>query len=171
MEIIFDTLLEDDGKALLYFPIYNYLEQNLDVVREMLDHPLALTGLSDGGAHVGTICDASFPTYMLTHWARERARGRMPLERVVRMLTRANAEYMGVTDRGLVAPGMKADLNVIDLANLSLGKPRLVSDLPAGGKRFLQSARGYRATVCTGLVTLLNDQVTDARPGRLVRSC
>jgi N-acyl-D-aspartate/D-glutamate deacylase len=170
LEVIFDALLEDDGAALLYFPIYNYLEQNLDVVREMIANPLALAGLSDGGAHVGTICDASFPSFLLSYWTRDRERGRFPLERIVRMLTRANADFIGLPDRGLLAPGLKADVNVIDYAGLSIGKPHLVADLPAGGKRFLQSARGYLATITSGVVTLERDELTGENPGRLVRS-
>src|SRR4029077_326597 len=109
----------------IYFPIYNYLEDNLDAVGEMLTHPLALPGLSDGGAHVGTICDASFPTFLLTHWARDRAEGRLPVERGVQMLTPDTARWMGFLDRGVIAPGKKADLNVIDHARLALHKPTL----------------------------------------------
>jgi len=144
---------------------------NLDVVHTMLTHPLALSGLSDGGAHVGTICDASFPTYLLAHWARDRRRGpRIALETIVEMLTRRNAHWIGLTDRGVVAPGLKADLNVIDHAALALERPRLVSDLPAGGKRLLQGARGYRATIVSGEVVVEDGRLTEARPGRLVRA-
>jgi len=171
LEVLYEAMLEDDGRELLYFPIYNYIGMNLDVVHTMLTHPQALSGLSDGGAHVGTICDASFPTYMLTHWARDRSRGpRLPLERVVEMLTRRNAAWMGMTDRGVVAPGMKADLNVIDHGGLRLRRPRLVADLPAGGKRLLQDAVGYRATIVSGEVIAADGQLTEARPGRLVRA-
>ncbi|TNF33168.1 MAG: D-aminoacylase [Deltaproteobacteria bacterium] len=170
LEVLYEAMLEDDGRELLYFPIYNYIGMNLDVVHTMLTHPLALSGLSDGGAHVGTICDASFPTYMLTHWARDRTRGpRLGLERVVEMLTRRNATWMGLRDRGVVAPGMKADLNVIDHGALRLERPRLVADLPAGGKRLLQGAQGYRATVVSGELVSVDGRLTEARPGRLVR--
>jgi N-acyl-D-aspartate/D-glutamate deacylase len=166
--VLFDALLGDDGHALLYFPIYNYLGGNLDVVHTMLNHPQALPGLSDGGAHVGTICDASFPTTMLTHWARDRAQG-LPLEKVVKMMTHDTARYIGMHDRGTLTPGAKADVNVIDLAHLTLRRPHLVADLPAGGKRLLQKAEGYRATLVNGEVILEDDALTAARPGRLVR--
>ncbi len=170
LEVIYDAMLEDEGRELLYFPIYNYLGNNLDVVHEMLTHPQALPGLSDGGAHVGTICDASFPTFMLTHWTRDRQGARLPLERVVQMMTQDTARFMGLTDRGVVAPGLKADLNVIDHAGLKLERPRMVQDLPAGGQRLLQDARGYRATIISGQVVVDQDRLTPARPGRLVRA-
>jgi N-acyl-D-aspartate/D-glutamate deacylase len=166
---LYDELLEDDGKALLYFPIYNYLSNDLSVVAEMLAHPLALPGLSDGGAHAGTICDASFPTFMLTCWARDRTQGRLPLERVVQMLTADGADHMGLKDRGRIAPGLRADLNVIDHAGLSISRPRMVEDLPAGGRRLLQDASGYRATIVAGVPVVEHDALTGARPGRLVR--
>ncbi|MFO0617039.1 MAG: amidohydrolase family protein [Polyangiaceae bacterium] len=169
LEALYDALLEDDGKELLYFPVYNYAEMNLDAVGEMLRHPLALAGLSDGGAHVGTICDASFPTFMLTHWARDRATGRIPLERVVEMLTRANALHIGLADRGVLAPGLRADVNVIDHAGLRLSRPRIAHDLPAGGRRLLQDAAGYRATILKGDLVSQGGELTGARPGRLVR--
>lgn len=169
LEAVYDAMLEGEGKELLYFPIYNYMEGNLDAVHRMLTHPLALAGLSDGGAHVGTVCDASFPSYMLLHWARDRDRGRIPLEKVVRMLTAENARYMGFSDRGTIAAGKKADLNVIDHARLRLRRPALVRDLPAGGKRLLQRAEGYRATIVSGQIVIEDDALTVHRPGRLVR--
>lgn len=168
LSVIYDALLEEDGRSLLYFPIYNYLGGDLSVVHQMLTHPAALPGLSDGGAHVGTICDASFPTFMLTHWARDRAEG-LPLERVVQMMSRDTSRFLGLLDRGTVEVGARADLNIIDHATLSLGKPRLVEDLPGGGKRMLQGARGYRYTLVGGVVTIESDALTGARPGRLVR--
>ncbi|MBX3186217.1 MAG: amidohydrolase family protein [Labilithrix sp.] len=169
MEVIYDALLENEGKELLYFPVYNYAGFDLDAVREMLGHPLALLGLSDGGAHVGTVCDASFPTFMLTHWARDRARGRFSLEEVVKMLTHDTSRYIGLRDRGVLAPGMRADVNVIDVDRLRLTRPALVADLPAGGKRLVQRAEGYRATLVLGEPTLENGAFTGARPGRLAR--
>ncbi len=169
LEVIYDAMLEDDGHTLLYFPIFNYLEQNLDVVGEMLRHPLALAGLSDGGAHVGTVCDASFPSYMLMHWARDRDRDQLSLERVVQMLSADNARYLGLKDRGIIAPGMRADLNVIDHAGLRLDRPKMHHDLPAGGRRLIQRATGYRATIVGGQVVVEADELTGARPGRLVR--
>ncbi len=169
MEKLYDTLLELDGRQLIYFPIYNYTEFNYDNVRTMITHPAALPGLSDGGAHVGTICDASFPTYLLTHWTRDRAEGRIPLERAIQMLTADGADYLGLKDRGRLRVGMRADINVIDHDKLRLGAPRMVQDLPAGGQRLLQPVSGYRATFVAGEQVIANDEVTDARPGRLVR--
>lgn len=169
LELIFDALLENDGKELLYFPVFNYAGFNLDAVGEMLAHPLALPGLSDGGAHVGTVCDASFPTYMLMHWARDRKRGNFSLEHVVKMLTHDTSRFIGLQDRGTIAVGQRADLNVIDYDNLALLRPRLVADLPAGGKRLLQDARGYRATFVLGQKTLEDGVLTGKRPGRLAR--
>lgn len=169
LEAIYDALLENEGRELLYFPIYNYMQGSLDVVREMMGHPLALAGLGDGGAHVGTICDASFPTYLLTYWARDRAKDRVSIERVVQMLTSETADYIGFTDRGRIAEGLRADLNVIDHGRLRLRPPRLVRDLPAGGKRFLQDASGYVATIVNGRVIAEKDRLTGERPGRLAR--
>ena len=170
LSVLYDALLEEDGARLLYFPIFNYLEQNLENVRTMLTHPLALPGLSDGGAHVGTICDASFPTFLLTHWTRDRESGRIPVERAIQMLTQDTAAHLGFEDRGVVEVGKRADLNVIDHANLTLALPRLVDDLPAGGMRFLQDADGYKATLVAGEVIIRDDQLTGALPGRLARA-
>ena len=169
LEAIYDHLAEGDGRNLIYFPIFNYNDGSLDVVRRMLEHPRALFGLSDAGAHVGTICDASFSTFMLTHWVRDRARDRLPLQRAVEMLTSRNARYLGLHDRGLVAPGHRADLNLLDPQRLSVGTPKIVRDLPAGGRRFLQQGIGYLGTWVGGVAVRRDDQVTDARPGRLVR--
>jgi len=175
---IYDALLEDDGEALLYFPLYNYTGGNLDVVREMLVHPLALVGLGDGGAHVGTVCDASMPTFLLTHWARDRERdGRgaperprgLPLERVVQMQARDTARFIGLTDRGTLEVGMRADINIVDLAKLALPRPVMQRDLPAGGRRLVQGARGYLATLVAGEVIAEQGVLTGARPGNLVR--
>jgi N-acyl-D-aspartate/D-glutamate deacylase len=169
LEAVYDALLAQDGRELLYFPLYNFTEFSLDNVAAMLNHPLALAGLSDGGAHVGTVCDASFPTYFLTHWTRDRASGRMPIERVVKMLSGDNARYIGLADRGEIAVGRRADLNVIDMEKLRLTRPRMVHDLPAGGRRLLQDAIGYRATIVRGAVVVDNGAMTNERPGRLVR--
>ena len=169
LEVLYDALLEDEGRALLYFPLYNFTGVNLDVVHTMLTHPLALPGLSDGGAHVGTVCDASFPTFLLSHWGRDRAKGRIPIERLVQMQCHDTARFVGMHDRGMVAPGQKADLNVIDFDRLSLPSPVMQRDLPAGGRRLMQYANGYRATLVSGTVVASNGALTGARPGRLVR--
>ncbi|MBL4683031.1 MAG: amidohydrolase family protein [Nannocystaceae bacterium] len=170
LEMIYDALLEDEGRALLYFPLYNFTGLNLDVVHEMLTHPLALPGLSDGGAHVGTICDASFPTYLMMHWGRDRERGRIPIEKLVKMQAFDTARYVGFHDRGAIATDQRADVNVIDFDNLQLGQPRLIGDLPAGGFRLMQPAHGYQATLVHGEVIAEHGELTDARPGRLVRA-
>lgn len=168
-EALYDALLEDDGAALVYFPIFNYQGFDLEIVRAMMEHPLALPGLSDGGAHVGTICDASFPTFYLTYWARDRRGGRWPVERAVKFLAADPAAFLGFCDRGTIAVGKKADLNVIDHAALRLCRPRLVADLPAGGRRLLQDAVGYRATIVSGVVIARDGRLTGATPGRVVR--
>jgi N-acyl-D-aspartate/D-glutamate deacylase len=170
LEALYDHLAEGDGSNLIYFPIFNYNDGSLSAVRSMLDHPRALAGLSDAGAHVGTVCDASFSTFMLTHWVSGRAEGRIPLERAVEMMTRRNARYLGLTDRGVIAVGQRADLNIIDPQRLSVGSPTLVRDLPAGGKRFLQKGEGYVGTWVAGQRVLHDGAVTAARPGRLVRA-
>lgn len=171
LEHLYDLLCEDDGRALLVLPVFNYSEGNLDSVREMLTHPAGVSGLGDGGAHCGLICDASIPTFMLTHWARDRTRGEgLPLEWVVRKQTADPAELFGLDDRGTITVGRRADLNVIDHAGLTLHAPRVAYDLPAGGRRLLQDATGYVATIVNGVVVRRDDQPTDARPGRLVRA-
>jgi N-acyl-D-aspartate/D-glutamate deacylase len=169
LEALYDHLSAGDGSQLIYFPIFNYNDGSLAAVREMLEHPQALAGLSDAGAHVGTICDASFPTFMLTHWVQQRAQCRLPLERAVEMLTRRNARYLGLSDRGEIALGQRADLNLIDPARLAVGTPRLVRNLPAGGKRFLQKGEGYLGTWVAGQCVQRGGEVMAARPGRLVR--
>jgi N-acyl-D-aspartate/D-glutamate deacylase len=170
LEALYDHLAEGDGNKLIYFPIFNYNDGSLATVRSMLEHPRALAGLSDAGAHVGTVCDASFTTFMLTHWVRDRAADKLPLERVVEMMTRRNARYLGLSDRGTIALGQRADLNVIDPLRLSMGSPRLVRDLPAGGKRFLQKGEGYVGTWVAGERVQHDGLITAARPGRLVRA-
>jgi N-acyl-D-aspartate/D-glutamate deacylase len=169
LEALWDHLAEGGGENLIYFPIFNYNDGTLAAVQSMLEHPRALAGLSDAGAHVGTVCDASFSTFMLTHWVQGRGDGRLPLERAVEMMTGRNARYLGLADRGRIAPGLRADINLIDPLRLSLPKPRLVRDLPAGGKRFLQKAEGYAATWVAGRPVQREGEPTDERPGRLVR--
>jgi N-acyl-D-aspartate/D-glutamate deacylase len=168
-ELLVDLLLADEGRALLYLPFLNYADGNLDAAHEMLAHPLCVPGLSDGGAHVGTICDASFPTTLLTHWGRDRQGERFDLPFLFERQCRATAEAVGLRDRGVLAPGYRADLNVIDVDGLRLAPPRIVADLPAGGKRLVQSADGYRHTVVAGEETYVDGVATDALPGRLVR--
>ena len=170
-EMAYDLLNENNGNAFLMFPTLNYVEENHDVIHEMLTHPVAINGLSDGGAHVRMICDASIPTYLLTHWARDRTRGpRIPVEEAVRLQTTATAEVLGLTDRGSIAEGMRADINIIDFENLRLLAPHAENDLPAGGRRLLQSAEGYVATIVNGVITRRNGADTGERPGRLVRA-
>ena len=169
LELFYDCLLEDEGHALLYFPLFNYSGMNLDDVHRMLTHPQALVGLSDGGAHVGTICDGSFPTTLLTHWVRDREGDRLTVPQAIQMLTAAPADWLGLTDRGRVEVGLRADLNVIDLDQLTLHHPRVHHDLPAGGSRLLQQSTGYRATLLGGVVVRRDDTMTGQRPGRVVR--
>ncbi len=169
-EVVLDWLLERDGEALLFAPLAGYVDGDHEAIREMMIHPETVLGLADGGAHCGLICDASMPTYLLTHWARDRDRGEgVPLERAVALQTARPAAVYGFADRGTLAPGMRADLNVIDLERLTLHAPEMTFDLPAGGRRLVQRADGYVATVVAGETTFLDGQPTGARPGRLVR--
>ena len=168
--VAYDLLLEQDGRAFLYFPFLNYSDGDFAAIHAMLGHPLAVVGLADGGAHCGVICDASVPTYLLTHWVRDRHRGpRLPIEQMVARQTRATARLYGLHDRGVLAAGMLADANVIDLDRLSLAAPEMIFDLPARGRRLVQRARGYEATVKRGVVTYEDGTATGALPGRLVR--
>jgi N-acyl-D-aspartate/D-glutamate deacylase len=169
-EILYDMLMENDGKGYIYLPLLNYAKFDFDHIHEMLNHPATVLSLSDGGAHCGVICDASFPTYMLTHWVRDRERGpRLPLEKVVAMQTRDTAKLYGLEDRGVLAPGMKADVNVIDFDALTIHAPEMVFDLPANGRRMIQKAAGYRATIVSGVVTFENGEATGEMPGKLIR--
>jgi N-acyl-D-aspartate/D-glutamate deacylase len=169
-ECAYDMLLERDGRAILYRPIINFADGTLDSVREMLTHPHTVLGLGDGGAHVSIICDASAPTYTLTHWTRDRPRGGlMPVAWAVRRLTHDNARAIGLRDRGVVAPGMRADLNLIDFDRLQVWAPEVVYDLPSGGRRLVQRTDGYVATLVAGVPVHLRGEPTGALPGRLVR--
>jgi N-acyl-D-aspartate/D-glutamate deacylase len=169
-EVLYDRMLELDGRQLLMLAILSYSEGDLEALREMLEHPASAFGLGDGGAHCGAICDASMTTFLLTHWARDRKRGpKLPLEWVVRKMTRDTAELYSLHDRGVVAPGKKADLNVVDWERLELALPELVHDLPAGARRLVQRARGYEATLVSGVVTLREGEHTGALPGKVIR--
>lgn len=170
-EAAYDAFLAEDGKALLMAPLFNYVDANHDVIREQLTQPQAVVGLGDGGAHCGLICDASLPTTMISHWTRDRERGeKLPLEWVVRKQTKDTAELFGMADRGTLEVGRRGDVNVIDYDKINLRTPELVHDLPAGGRRLIQHAEGYVATIVAGEVTRSHGQDTGARPGRLVRS-
>ncbi len=169
-ELAYDLMLERDGRGILNRPIINYADGDLEAAKTMIEHRNTLMGLGDGGAHVGLICDSSSTTSMITHWTRDRTRGaRLPLGFVIRRLTRDNAAAIGLHDRGVVAPGMKADINVIDYDRLSVRPPEVAYDLPAGGKRMVQRAEGYVATIVSGQPVYRDGEATGALPGRLVR--
>ena len=167
---IYDLMVQGDGKNIFYTPFANYAEDNLECCREMILHDNTVMGLGDGGAHVGTICDASFITTLMTHWGRDRTRGdRIDLPTLVKSQTHDTARAVELTDRGTLEPGMRADVNVIDFDNLKVRAPEIVHDLPAGGARLQQRADGYLATVVHGQVTYEGGEATDVLPGRLIR--
>ena len=169
-ELALDVLVEREGRGLLYFPFLNYAEGSLEPSLEMMRHPETILGLGDGGAHVGMISDGSFPTTMLTHWTRDRTRGpKLPLEWVVKAQCSETAHAVGLDDRGVLAPGYKADVNVIDYDHLTLHAPDVAYDLPSGGRRLVQRANGYVATIVAGNVVYRDGEATGALPGRLVR--
>jgi N-acyl-D-aspartate/D-glutamate deacylase len=169
-EVLYDLLLDDGGNRLLYIPLMNYARGSLDDVYEMMTSPDTVLGLSDAGAHCNAISDGTFPTTAITHWTRDRVRGpRLPLERMVHLQTQRTAAHVGWLDRGVIAPGYLADLNLIDLDALQVKAPRLVADLPAGGTRLMQDAVGYRMTVKRGTVTVEDGVLGTERPGRLQR--
>ncbi|NYT82189.1 amidohydrolase family protein [Alcaligenaceae bacterium] len=171
LDIIYDLMLEKDGKAFLYYPSFNYSYGHLDHVHEMLQHDSTVNSLSDGGAHCGYICDISLPTFMISYWTRDRERGhKLPLERVIKRQTSDTARVYGLHDRGMLKPGLKADINVIDPKALRLHGPEMVFDLPAGGRRLVQRADGYVATLVNGEPIFEHGQATGALPGRLLRS-
>ena len=169
-DVALDHMLSNGGRGMIYVPLLNYAEYSLDPAHTMLTHPQAVPGLSDGGAHVGMICDGSFPTSLLTHWTRDRTRGpKLTIEHAVRGQAFETAQAVGLYDRGLIAIGYRADLNVIDYDNLRLKAPEVAYDLPAGGRRLVQKATGYVATIVAGEVTYRNGEPTGALPGRLLR--
>ncbi len=162
-------MLQDGGRGFLYRPVLNYDDGNLDAAGEMLAAEHTVVGLGDGGAHVGTICDASFPTTLLALWGRDRDHGRLPIPFLVQRQTSATARTVGLLDRGVLAPGYRADVNLIDIDRLTARRPEVRYDLPAGGKRFVQRADGYVATIVKGVVTYENGEPAGPLPGRLVR--
>ncbi|MEO7428755.1 MAG: amidohydrolase family protein, partial [Acidimicrobiales bacterium] len=169
-EVALDWLLEQDGQAFLFAPLASYVDHDHEAIREMITDPNTTLGLSDGGAHCGLICDVSMPSYLLTHWVNGRTRGaRLSLEQAVSLQTSRTATAYGFTDRGIVAAGKRADLNLIDLEAMALHAPEMVFDLPAGGRRLIQKADGYVATLVAGQVTIEHGRSTGERPGRLVR--
>ncbi|MCP5266613.1 MAG: amidohydrolase family protein [Burkholderiaceae bacterium] len=169
--MLYDAMMADDGTALVYFPVFNYANGNMDHLVTLMRSEATVLSLGDGGAHCGVICDASLPTYMLTHWARDRARGeRLPIEFVVRRLTHDTARSYGIGDRGVLAPGLRADINIIDHAGLRLNAPRMAFDLPTGARRLVQWADGYVATIVAGVPVRENGIDTGALPGRLIRA-
>ncbi len=170
-EYCYDYLAGGDGERMLYFPLVNYVTGDHSVVRNLLTDPDTVFGLSDGGAHCGSICDGAIPTFMLTHWVRDRARGpRLPLEFVVRRMTSETADFMGLSDRGRLKAGLKADVNVIDLDGLRAHHPVMIGDLPAGGRRLIQHVEGYGLTMNAGVPVFENGEDTGARPGVLLRA-
>jgi N-acyl-D-aspartate/D-glutamate deacylase len=169
MEEAYDRLLDGDGHAMMLVALANFENNSLDTVGELMRRDDVVLGLGDGGAHYGMICDASYPTFVLAHWARDRASGRLSVAEGVRQLTSVPAKVAGLADRGRIAVGYKADLNVIDHARLTLHKPMITRDLPAGGRRLDQTADGYVATIVSGEVIAENGLPTSARPGRLIR--
>lgn len=170
MDLVYDQLLSRNGRGMIYMPFFNYSYGDLSMTYELMKHPLTRNGLSDAGAHCGAICDGGMPTFLLTHWVRDRTRGpRLSLEHMVQRQTRKTAELYGLRDRGLIAPGMRADLNLIDFDALSFDMPEMVYDFPANGRRLVQHAKGYVATFVNGVQTVADDQFTGALPGQLIR--
>ena len=170
LELCLDIMTRDEGKDMIYYAFLNYGESSLDPAKEMMEHPNTILGLGDGGAHCGSICDGSFTTHMLTHWTRDRKRGeKLELPWVIKAHCLDTAKAVGLNDRGVLAPGYKADINIVDLKKMQLRKPEVHFDLPAGGRRLMQYADGYVATIVNGVPIYLDGESTGARPGRLVR--
>ena len=170
-EIAYDAMLEKDGRALIYHPLFNYQTGDLSLVEKMLKHPYTISGLGDAGAHCGAISDASFPTTLVQHWSRDRSRGsKLPLETVIKMQTYETANLLGIKDRGVLEKGYKADINIIDYEGLTLHEPEIINDLPAGGRRLVQKASGYDYTIVSGEVAFIKGEATGALNGRLIRN-
>ncbi|PHS26036.1 MAG: amidohydrolase [Robiginitomaculum sp.] len=173
LEELYDQMLEDDGEAIIYFPIFNYNDGNLDTVHRMITHPASHLGLGDGGAHVGTIVDSAWSSFFLAHWTRDRTESngtQIPIERAIQMMSADQADFLGLKDRGRLLPGLVADINVIDMKRLKVRRPHMIYDLPAGGRRLVQEAEGYIATLVAGVPILENDVMTGATPGKLLRA-
>jgi len=168
-ELAYDLMLENGGRGLLLAALANYGSGSLDPIHSLITDPNSVIGLGDGGAHYGMICDSSYPTYVLAHWTRDRASKRLPIEAAIKALTSDTARTVGLNDRGVLAVGRKADVNVIDHDKVALPAPQIFYDLPAGGRRLFQGARGYTATMVSGQVISREGQATGALPGRLVR--
>ena len=170
-EIAYDAMLEKEGKALIYHPLFNYQTGDLSLVEKMLKHPYTIAGLGDAGAHCGAISDASFPTTLVQHWSRDRDRGeKLPLETVIKMQTSETASLLGINDRGIIEEGYKADINVIDYEGLTLHEPEIINDLPAGGRRLVQKASGYDYTIVSGEIAFIKGEATGELNGRLIRN-
>ena len=170
-EIAYDAMLEKEGRALIYHPLFNYQTGDLSLVEKMLKHPYTISGLGDAGAHCGAISDASFPTTLVQHWSRDRSRGsKLPLETVIKMQTSETANLLGIKDRGVLEKGYKADINIIDYEGLILHEPEIINDLPAGGRRLVQKASGYDYTIVSGEVAFIKGEATGALNGRLIRN-
>jgi N-acyl-D-aspartate/D-glutamate deacylase len=172
-DVIYDLMLQSDGREFLLYPIMNFGgagRRGYDGLAEMLRDPLTIQGLGDGGAHSAIVCDASMTTYLLSYWVRDRDRDRLRLEEAVRRLTHDAASFYGIRDRGVLAPGMRADINVFDLDRLALAYPERVADLPAAGTRLIQRSSGYIETIVAGEAIVVDGELTNARPGRLIRS-
>ena len=165
-EVAYDMMLEDDGRAMLFAPNSGYGHYSLDGCRELMENPLSVVGVSDGGAHMASICDSSFSTFLLTYWGRDRGNDRLDLPWLIKRATHDTAELVGLNDRGVIAPGYKADINVIDFDRLKLERPYMVHDLPVGGKRLLQRAKGYVATIVSGVPVYRDGEATGALPGK-----
>ena len=169
--IAYEVMLEKEGRALIYHPLFNYLPGDLSLVEKMLKHPFTIAGLGDAGAHCGAISDASFPTTLVQHWSRDRSRGdKIPLKTVIKMQTSETASLLGIDDRGIIKEGYKADINIIDYEGLTLHEPEIINDLPAGGRRLVQKASGYDYTIVSGEVAFIKGEATGALNGRLIRN-
>jgi N-acyl-D-aspartate/D-glutamate deacylase len=168
-EVVYDYMLEDDGRAMLFAPDNNYLDYSNDACRELIEHPQGIVAVGDGGAHAAHVSDISFPTYVMSYWGRDRPEGALDLGFLVRQITSETAYVVGLSDRGIIASGYKGDLNVIDMERLSIARPYMAHDLPLGVKRLLQRADGYLATIVSGVPIYRDGEPTGALPGRLVR--